>query len=258
MSATHISLESHPITDGAYVAQCRRTLDSDGALVLPNFFSDAALEETVATFAPLEQDAFYAQSTHNVYLTGTDPSYPGDHPRNHQITSSKGLIADDEVPTDSLLRDLYEDEDFRAFLCGVLGTPSIHPYDDNLSSINVHFAAQGEELGWHFDNSAFAVTMLLRAPDSGGTFEYVPGVRDSDAGDDAYEAVGDILSGATPVKTLDFDPGALVLFRGRDAMHRVTPTEGDTTRLLVVFAYSENPGIALSDSALMTFYGRLS
>ena len=53
-----------------------------------------------------------------------------------------------------------------------------------------------------------------------------------------------------------FAPGGLVLFRGRNAMHRVTPTVGAVTRLLVVFAFNDRPGVALSDSALRTFYGR--
>ncbi len=66
-----------------------------------------------------------------------------------------------------------------------------------------------------------------------------------------------VLDGELPVRQLKFEPGALVVFRGRDALHRVTPTEGDTTRILVVFAFNEQPGIRLSDSALETFYGRL-
>ena len=53
------------------------------------------------------------------------------------------------------------------------------------------------------------------------------------------------------------DAGALVLFRGRNALHRVTPVEGERTRMLVVLAYNAKPGISLSESARMTFYGRL-
>lgn len=120
----------------------------------------------------------------------------------------------------------------------------------------VHFADAGRELGWHFDNSAFAVTMLLQAPAAGGVFEYVPAVRDAEAGDMAFERVGAVLDGTEEVQRLHFTPGALVLFRGRNALHRVTPVEGDTTRLLVVFAYNEEPGITLSESARTTFYGR--
>ena len=32
--------------------------------------------------------------------------------------------------------------------------------------------------------------------------------------------------------------------------------EGAVTRMLVVFAYNDQPGIGLSESALTTFYGR--
>lgn len=74
----------------------------------------------------------------------------------------------------------------------------------------------------------------------------------------AFERVAAVLEGNEPVKTLVFNPGALVLFRGRNALHRVTPTEGPVTRLLVVFAYNDAPGIGLSPSALSTFYGRTS
>ncbi|MDW3179896.1 MAG: 2OG-Fe(II) oxygenase [Acidimicrobiia bacterium] len=257
MTTEHINVAAHPITEAAYLQRCRELLDATGVLVLDDFFPERTITEIVASSAPQESDAYYANSTHNVYLTAADQTFAADHPHNRQVASSKGLIADDEVPADSPLRSVYEDGDFRSFLCGVLGISEIHPYDDQLSSINVHFAAEGMELGWHFDNSAFAVTMLLQAPLAGGVFEYVPDVRDADAGDQAYEAVGRVLDRVTPVRTLDFAPGALVLFRGRNAMHRVTPTQGDTTRMLVVFAFNDQPGVKLSESALQTFYGRL-
>jgi hypothetical protein len=52
-------------------------------------------------------------------------------------------------------------------------------------------------------------------------------------------------------------PGTLVMFRGRNSIHRVTPTSGDICRILVVFAYNAEPDIALSEAARMTFFGRL-
>lgn len=252
----YLNGQAHQISDPGYVAHCREQLDRHGALVLQNFFAPAAIAEVIAQSELHEDDAYYAQATHNVYLTPPNPDLPDDHTFNRQIVSSKGLIADDEIPADSPLRSVYDDATFRSFLCGVLGIDQIHPYADDLSSINVHFASEGKELGWHFDNSSFAVTMLLRAPTGGGTFEYVPGVRDADAGDMAYGRVAQVLDGDEPAHVLDFEPGDLVLFRGRDAMHRVTPTQGDITRLLVVFAYNDQPGVGLSESALETFYGR--
>ena len=246
----------HPVDDEDYAATCRSELDSAGALVLQGFFRPEVIELLVEELAGREDDAYYAASTHNVYLTDPDTTLAPDHPFNRQVISSKGLIADDQIPTDSPLREIYDDPAFRAFLCRVLGIDEIHAYADALSSINVHFAPHGRELGWHFDNSSFAVTMLLRAPEAGGVFEYVPDVRDADAGDLAYERVGAVLDGDEPVETLHFEPGDLVLFRGRNALHRVTPTEGPVTRVLVVFAFNDQPGIGLSPSALQTFYGR--
>ena len=81
-------------------------------------------------------------------------------------------------------------------------------------------------------------------------------MRDADAGDMAYDRVASVLDGNEPVHALDFDPGDLVLFRGRNAMHRVTPTIGNITRMLVVFAFNDQPGISLSESSMRTFYGR--
>ena len=52
--------------------------------------------------------------------------------------------------------------------------------------------------------------------------------------------------------------GDLMLFRGRDALHRVTPSQGEITRMLVVLAYNAEPNVSLSESARMTFYGRLT
>ena len=88
-------------------------------------------------------------------------------------------------------------------------------------------------------------------------FEYVGGLRDADRGDMNYEGVRRALDGEMPVQQLAIDEGDLVLFRGRNAMHRVTPTEGPVTRMLAVLAYNAQPGVALSESARMTFYGRL-
>ena len=249
-----IDTDAHPIDGADYRVTCRATLQRTGALVLRGFFSGQMIERVVADSADREADAFYAASTHNVWLTETDPTRPKGHSYNRQVISSKGLIADDQIPTDSPLREVYGDDAFRAFLCAVLEIDEIHPYADELSSINVHYASEGRELGWHFDNSSFAVTMLLQAPDAGGRFEYVADVRTDPA---VHERIDAILDGAEPVKTLDFEPGDLVLFRGHDALHRVTPTEGPTTRLLVVFAYNDQPDIGLSESALQTFYGRV-
>lgn len=242
--------------DSDFIEQCRRRLEETGALVVAGFLRPEAIAAVLEQSAGRESDAYFADTTHNVYLTPPDSELGPDHVFNHQVTSTKGLIADDQIPADSSLRTVYNADGFQDFLCRVLGTERVHPYADELSSINVHFAPSGRELGWHFDNSSFAVTILIQAPEAGGVFEYVPAVRDSAVDDMGYDRVRAVLDGNEPVRRLEFEPGDLVMFRGRDALHRVTPTRGATTRILVVFAYNGEPGVGLSDSALRTFYGR--
>ena len=135
---------------------------------------------------------------------------------------------------------------------------ALYEYADTLSSINLHYADPGQELGWHFDNSSFAITLMIEAPEQGGGFEYVRRVRNFEKGDPNYKGVESVLDGYASAQTLNMQPGALVLFRGRDSLHRVAPVEGLKTRMLVVLAYNKEPGIALSESACQTFFGRMS
>lgn len=252
-----LNLHTHPINDAAYTARCRRQLADDGALVLRGFLTPHALETVKKEGEAHQHLAFYANSQHNVYLQKTDEAYAADHPRNRQVVSSKGCITDEEIPAASPLRALYDAEVFKAFLCSVLDEQQLYPYADRLSSINLHYAHTGQELGWHFDNSSFAITLLIQKPQAGGVFEYVSHLRDAEAGEMNYDGVAKVLDGEQPVQQLAIEPGDLVLFRGRNALHRVTPTEGDITRMLVVLAYNAQPGISLSENARMTFYGRL-
>ncbi len=252
-----INLDQHPISDAAFRADCQRKLNGQGVLLLPDFLTPEAIAQIASEGEKHRDLAYYTVSDHNIYLQPADPAFPADHPRNRKVSSSKGCITTDQIPADSSLRTLYANAVFKSFLCAVLGEQAMYEYADPLSSINLHYAAAGQELGWHFDNSSFAITLLVQKPEAGGVFEYVKGVRDADAGDMNYGQAAQILDGKVPVQTLDMNAGSLVLFRGRNAIHRVTPTKGDITRMLVVLAYNTEPGIALSESARMTFYGRL-
>jgi len=256
--ANVLNMRDNPINEAQFAAQCKAALDKDGVLVLKNFLTPESIASVCADGENNRHLAFYTSSQHNVYLSPPDASFPEDHARNRLITSSKGCITTDQIPETSHLHDIYNNEQFKQFLCAVLGESQLHEYADPLSSINLHYASEGQELGWHFDNSSFAITLLVQAPEKGGVFEYKKDARDADNNDMNYELVDQILDGQESVAALDMNPGDLVLFRGRNSMHRVSPTIGDTTRMLVVLAYNSEPGISLSESARQTFYGRLS
>jgi len=252
-----VDLETHPITDTAFARQCQQTLDRDGALVLADFLTPDALAAIHAEALAGREHAYFCAQNHSVYLTPPDPAHSDDHPANRQVVSSKGCICDDMVGAASPLRQLYDAPAFRDFVKAVTGQEELHPYADPLSSINIHYAERGQELGWHFDNSSFAITLLIQKPAAGGRFEYLKDLRDAGAGEMNFDGVGALLDGAVEPAVLTMEPGTLVLFRGRNSVHRVSPNESDVTRMLAVLAYNAEPGVALSESARMTFYGRL-
>lgn len=253
-----INIPGHPLSDERYQDQCKAVLDERGVLILKNFLTPEAIEAVRQDGVQNQHLAYYTSTDHTAYLSPVDPAYAEDHPCNRMVTSSKGCITTDQIPKASVLHTLYESAEFRYFLCEVLGEDALFEYADPLSSINLHYAAEGQELGWHYDNSSFAITLLVQKPTGGAAFEYVKDVRDTDAGDMAYEQTGKILEGDVPVTELNMEEGTLVLFRGRNSIHRVTPTRGDITRMLVVLAYNNQPDVSLSESARQTFYGRLS
>ncbi len=252
-----VDMARYALDDPAFQAECRRSLDESGVLVLPRFLLPDAVDAIQQEGKAQQSLAFYTQGQHTAYLKPKDPALPDTHPRNYQVTSSKGCITTDQIPAASALHVLYKASPVHRFLCAVLGEQALYEYADSLSSINLHYASEGQELGWHFDNSSFAITLLIQKPAGGGVFEYVSNVRDADAGDMNYALTGQVLKGEVTPEQLSMEEGTLVLFRGRNSIHRVTPVEGDTTRLLVVLAYNTEPGVALSESARMTFYGRL-
>lgn len=256
--STIIDFDTHPITDEVFADQCRETLDREGVLVLSDFIQPKALAEMLEESKAGQSDAYFCTQSHSVYLTPKDPSKPDDHAANRQVTSSKGCICDDIVGETSPLRTLYDAPSFQKFVADVTGQTELHPYADGLSSINIHYANRGQELGWHFDNSSFAITLLIQKPDAGSRFEFIKDLRDAKAGEMNYDGVAALLDGDTTPDVLEMEPGTLVLFRGRNSIHRVSPNESDKTRMLAVLAYNAEAGFSLSESARMTFYGRLT
>ncbi len=255
--ASLVDLDAHPLADEDFRRACKRTLDETGALVMPGFLRPDCVDAVRREGDSNKHRAYYTSNAHNIYLTPRNPDFPDDHVRNHEVASSKGCITTDQIPDESPLKRLYRSGDFCKFLCVVLGEKELHEYADALSAVNLHFADAGQELGWHFDNSSFAITLMVQPPERGGVFEYVKDVRDADAGVENDDLARRILDGEVAPAMLSMGAGALVLFRGRNSMHRVTPVEGGRTRMLAVLAYNSKPGVSLSESARMTFYGRL-
>ena len=252
-----LNLARYPLEDSSFILQCKETINREGCLVLPNFLAEAAIKIIAQESNSNKNKVYYCEQEHSVYIAPSDENYPSDHPRNRLVISTKGCITDDQISENSHLKVLYKSELFREFLCQTLDEKILYEYADNLSSINIHYAAESQELGWHFDNSSFAVTLLIQQSHKGGEFQYIRNFRDADNNEMNFDGVQQLLEGNLNYESLMMNPGTLVLFRGRNSIHRVTPVEGDLTRILAVLAYNSEPNVALSETSRMTFYGRL-
>ncbi len=230
---------------------------SEGACVLEGFLTPAAAAQGLAEMLPLLDGAYYCAKDHNPYLAAADPAFPADHPRNSPQVTDVGCLADDQIPGDSVLRRLYLWDELRAFIAAIVGAERLHPYADPLGSLNLNVFRPGQQHGWHFDNANYAFTLMLQSAESGGVYEYVPAIRSAER--ENYAAVARVLEGdRSGVRALAMGPGALVLFRGRTALHRVTPVEGQRPRLVAVLSYDTRPGVTLSEHNRMLFYGRVA
>ena len=242
--------------------ECRRLveaaksgLSASGTFVLEGFLPSSAVAGILDQADSMAEAAFVSSQPHNVFLQPADPAFSPDHARNRLVRSEKSVLADDQIPAGSLLRQLYGADCFRSFLCEVLEVEGLFPFEDPLAPINVSFYGEGEELGWHFDNSPFAVTLLLRDAARGGAFEYVPDSRrDTPEG---YAAISRVLDGdQSSVRELKQGRGALVLFKGARSLHRVTPCGGPVPRTIAILSYASEPGRSLKEHTRLLFYGR--
>ncbi len=251
-----VNLQKHPIEEINYRKNCKARLDLKGALVMENFLTEKSLDYLQSESRELYRFAYFCHQNHNAYLLEPEPDLSDEHIRNLAQISDKGCVTHDQIPLNSPLRTLYEWSIFQSFLEALLSN-KIFPYKDNLSSININYFEQGQQLGWHFDNASFAVTLMVQAPDQGGEFQYLEHLRNLEESDQGFSKTEDVVKGRLQCKKLNMGDGTLVLFKGRNSLHRVSPVKSNKSRILVTLNYNTEPGIMLSELARMTFFGRL-
>ena len=235
------------------VERCRSELAKDGACQLDGFMRPAAARMVLDESEALSGKAFRTDAAHNAYFTEVIAG-AADDPRGVSLHSSKRALGYKYCGASSPLRILYEWDGLVTFLKDALDLTDLYRDADPVGACSVMFYDEGDELGWHFDNSEFAVTLMLQECLEGGKFEYVPGIRTADA--ENFAAVQAVLDGARePVRSLEAGPGTLTLFRGRYSLHRVTPVRGPTRRVNAVLAYASTPSHRLTPLNRRLFYG---
>jgi hypothetical protein len=252
-----VDLDRYPIheLDSELVTQCYLQLRDEGAVKLDGFLRQDAVDRMVGQANELAQLGHANDARHNAYFTDVDESLPEDDPRRILVRSAQRAVAMDLLPPDFGARRVYESEEVTRFCAAVLGEERLYRSDDPLDGCNMTVYEAGDELGWHFDQSEFSVTLMIQRAERGGDFEYAPMVRTPD--DERPDSVRDVLLGRSDlVKPLVSEPGSLGFFRGRYSLHRVPPVEGATPRMNSVLTYAREPGHKLSAMAQQMYYGR--
>ena len=256
-----VDLRRYPIHDLAgtgapLVERCRRELAATGACELPGFVTAEATERMAKESETLVGTGHFAETRATVYLGLPDASLPATHPRGRLGgRSAVEAIAYDLIPPAHALRQLYEWDGLLDFVAAALAKPKLYRYADPFGALNVAAMKDGDELQWHFDQTDFVVSIALRDAVHGGDFEYTPLIRSRD--DERYDDVQAVLDGdRTQVRTIPMTPGTLLLFEGRNSMHRVTPIGGSPPRLVALLAYDTRPDTVSTELLRRARYGR--
>lgn len=240
----------------AAVRAAREQLATDGCAVLAGFVRPSWQDRLRREGEEIAPQAYDETRVVNVYNTEPDPGLPADHPARVPLERGNAFVARDRIPAGRLIHRLYPDPAFRTFLAACVGVPALHELADPLAGLCLNVVAGGRSHPWHFDTNEIAISLLTRAPEAGGMFEYCPDIRS--AGSENTADVAAVLAGGAGdrVRRLPLQPGDLQLFRGRYSLHRVTEVRGATARHTAIFSYSAHPGVVGTAVRTRQLFGR--
>lgn len=248
----------HLLADGGcdeVVHDAARAMQDDGLALLAGFLRPEALAAAVTEARGLSPLGHFSETFSSPYLRAPEPGLPSTDPRSRPQRAALSAVAYDDFPADSPVRRVYESAEVAALVAAVLGVERLHRYADPLGALSMAVMRDGDELGWHFDFSEFVVSLCLQSAEAGGTFDVVPRIRTADPATDAE--VVRALDGDHPrMRQLPLEPGTLVLFAGRESLHRVPPIHGEVDRLVALLSYDTEPDTDSTAELKMIRYGR--
>lgn len=260
--ATLVDLDRYPILHlegprGQELLHAGRTqLAASGACELPGFLNPAALGACIDDARGLGDAAYHSEGYGTAYLEPPPDSVAAEHPRRYVGRYSVGVVAYDQFPATSPLRQLYEWDPFMRFIGEILERRPLYRYADPLGALNLAVMTDGDELQWHFDQTDFVVSLALQDADEGGDFEVAPLVRS--ASEEHYDEVQRVFDRRSErVERLGMTPGTLLIFAGRYSLHRVSPIAGCTPRLVALLAFDTKPGTCSTELLRLSRYGRV-
>ncbi len=255
-----IDLERYPITDleqgegAAFLQDCVDHMAAHGWCNLDGFIRPDGLARLANEANELLPSAEHLTIKRTIYGGTVDSSVPEGDPRRREYTHHALQLADDQLPDDTLIQQLYRSEALTEFVRRVQGKDKLYRYADEFQALNIVALPPGGWHGWHYDYNECTVTLLLQAAEKGGEFTFLPNVRTAE--DENREVVDQFLAGdMSHAKTFSRGAGTLTLFRGEYSLHGVTRIEGNLPRITAIFTYDEEPGRVASDEINIRIYG---
>lgn len=260
------------LCEPAFLKQCRAQLAVQQTCRLPRFLTPETVANLV-NFVEAER-RMPGKCTHPGTTWSTifyqEPSAIeelGDaHPLRRLVSRSNTYITAESIPEGIPLRRLQDDPGFQAFLEAVTGE-TLFEYACPVSKFVFSLADEKDHQDWHFDNNFLTLTFMLQKPAHGGLLEVHPRI-----GRENYEEISRILEGSAystprgellpdsnqqvqeggegpqagreefessfPKLTYEYEVGDMILFIGRDSLHRCTKISGDRTRMIGIISYN--------------------
>jgi hypothetical protein len=256
-----VDVDRHPLHSSTSAAarwrtEAQRCFRTTGVCIFDDFLRAGALDALRHELGSVVDEAYVSTTYSNVYLEPGDAAFPVGHPRRAEHVTRVGTLAEDQLAPDSLLHKIHASAGFRQFVGDIVGARRLYGYADGLTSVNVLVFKEGHRLGWHFDESDYAVTLLLSPASAGGAFEYAPNIREP--GVENYALIQRVVTGPGAGSVVaPLRAGSLMIFRGRRSLHRVAAVGAGRPRLVAVLSYDTKPGVCLSEYDRQLFFGRI-
>jgi hypothetical protein len=233
-------------------------LEVKGCAVLKSFIKADWHEKIEQQGEQVAPHAYYKQETVNAYNVPLDADLPDDHPAKITMQRENAFVARDLIPETDIIHQLFNNELFTHFLADCFQYKKLYQLADPLAGLCLNVLNPGCAHPWHYDINEFTVSLLTKRSEKGGDFRYSPAIRTP--GNENLDAVKQILlNGNTPhpkVNDISLEVGDLQLFKGRYALHHVSPVQGESQRHTAIFAYTLEPGVIGGVERTKQLFGR--
>jgi hypothetical protein len=254
-----VDLERYPLADAAGFApvaeRCRAQLAESSFASLPGFLRPGVAEAMAGEVLDAIPRAYRREQSFSAYDESTVEQYPPNHVRRRKHESRQFIVATDVMSRAGRLRTLYRSDILTQRIAQMLDEPALFQLADPVIACTSTVMYEGDTHGWHFDLNDFVVSILLQAPQAGGTFDFAPNIRKD--GEENYADVAAALDGRSrAVRSIKVEAGTLLLFCGRRALHRVPPVSGEVPRVIALFSYDRKPGVRYGSEVYSRVVGR--